>query len=426
MPSPIPKNEVLTDTLKQKWTIGPSIGKGGFGEIYAAAEGEKAPLKDSDYPYVVKIEPHENGPLFVEKTFYLRVAKKEDVTSWKEKKKFKTFGMPIACGGGSHTCGSTKYRFLVMERYGKDLWSQFLSCNKIFPLSTVLQISIQVLDVLEYIHSNGYVHADIKGANLLLGLRKGTENQVFVVDFGLASRISSTKDPKKAHNGTIEYTSRDAHVGGTTYRGDMEILAYNIVHWLSSKLPWETVLKDPSAVMKAKETAMQNVPVFLKTCFGKKPIPDVVSKFLKYVSEMKYEEIPDYNKVRKLFLDGLKSEGVKLDSPLSFTKPLEQQNGEMKKTRTSPRKTVKRRSDSGTSSRSKADDASDKEMETGSEDDEEEENKMKKRKLASKAKPKKEEEKKVSWRDCPTVKASRVERPGEFVPVNPKPKKKVK
>lgn len=53
----------------------------------------------------------------------------------------------------------------------------------------------------------------------------------------------------------------------------MEILAYNIVHWLSSKLPWETVLKDPAAVQKAKETAMQNVPVFLKTCFGKKQVP---------------------------------------------------------------------------------------------------------------------------------------------------------
>jgi vaccinia related kinase len=55
---------------------------------------------------------------------------------------------------------------------------------------------------------------------MLLGLQKGTENQVYLVDFGLASHYSQREykpDPKKAHNGTIEYTSRDAHVGGNCF-----------------------------------------------------------------------------------------------------------------------------------------------------------------------------------------------------------------
>lgn len=52
---------------------------------------------------------------------------------------------------------------------------------------------------------------------------------------------------------------------------------------------------------------------------------------MKYVSDMNYEDMPDYAKIRKIFLDGLKSEGVKLDAPLSFTKPLEPQNGEARK-----------------------------------------------------------------------------------------------
>jgi vaccinia related kinase len=70
--------------------------------------------------------------------------------------------------------------------------------------------------VLEYIHGRTYVHADIKGANLLLDLK--TQTRVFLVDFGLASHFTTKDeyklDPKKAHNGTIEYTSRDAHMGG--------------------------------------------------------------------------------------------------------------------------------------------------------------------------------------------------------------------
>jgi vaccinia related kinase len=61
------------------------------------------------------------------------------------------------------------------------------------------------------------VHADIKGENLLLDLN--TYDQVYLVDFGLASSCAKLSnelkvDPKRAHNGTLQYTSRDAHMGG--------------------------------------------------------------------------------------------------------------------------------------------------------------------------------------------------------------------
>lgn len=35
LPEPIPTGEVLTDIAKKQWIIGPSIGVGGFGEIYS-------------------------------------------------------------------------------------------------------------------------------------------------------------------------------------------------------------------------------------------------------------------------------------------------------------------------------------------------------------------------------------------------------
>lgn len=71
------------------------------------------------------------------------------------------------------------------------------------------------MEPLEYMHTKGYIHADIKAANLLL---PSSKKQVYLVDFGLASKHKTDKafkaDPKKAHNGTIEYLSRDAHYGG--------------------------------------------------------------------------------------------------------------------------------------------------------------------------------------------------------------------
>lgn len=55
MPESIPIGEVLTDLSKQQWKIGPSIGSGGFGEIYCATKVNGTSKKYEDYPFVVKV-----------------------------------------------------------------------------------------------------------------------------------------------------------------------------------------------------------------------------------------------------------------------------------------------------------------------------------------------------------------------------------
>ena len=78
LPDPLPKGETMTDTIKQKWVLGKAIGVGGFGELYLASflspDGKTSPEK-----FVVKVEPHSNGPLFVEVHFYLRATKTEEM-----------------------------------------------------------------------------------------------------------------------------------------------------------------------------------------------------------------------------------------------------------------------------------------------------------------------------------------------------------
>ncbi|KMZ06151.1 uncharacterized protein Dsimw501_GD21309 [Drosophila simulans] len=151
-----------------------------------------------------------------------------------------------------------------MPRYGSDL-TKFLEQNgKRLPEGTVYRLAIQMLDVYQYMHSNGYVHADLKAANILLGLGKGGAAQAYLVDFGLASHFVTgdfKPDPKKMHNGTLEYTSRDAHLGVPTRRADLEILGYHLIEWLGAELPWVTqkLLAVPLKVQKAKEEFMDNI-----------------------------------------------------------------------------------------------------------------------------------------------------------------------
>lgn len=90
------------------------------------------------------------------------------VVEWKKMKNLPHLGMPHYIASGSHVVGEEKYRFLVMPKYAKDL-ETILKAKNTFNLKTVLTISHQITDVLEYIHSCGYVHSDIKAPNIMLG-----------------------------------------------------------------------------------------------------------------------------------------------------------------------------------------------------------------------------------------------------------------
>lgn len=124
--------------------------------------------------------------------------------------------MPKYVSSGLCEYNGKDFRFLVMHRYLKDLQAVLNSNNQILAEHIVLYITRQILYALEYIHSKGYSHADIKGANLMLR----NEKEIYLVDYGLAHRFSREgshqnyiKKPEAKHNGTIEYTSRDAHDG---------------------------------------------------------------------------------------------------------------------------------------------------------------------------------------------------------------------
>ncbi|CRL07116.1 CLUMA_CG020113, isoform A [Clunio marinus] len=325
MPKPLKTGDVLTDNKKKQWIIGKSIGIGGFGEIYSAREGNSAIRNVENFPFVVKIEPKENGPLFVEMHFYMRNAKPDDIEHFKKSHNLTSMGMPEFIAMGSHEIQNTKHRFIVLPRFGRDVGKIFMEHNKKMPLHTVYRLGWQIVNVLEYIHSCTYVHNDIKGSNLLLGLGKNGNEQVYLLDYGLACHYNTKDfkpDPKKMHNGTIEYTSRDAHNGVPTMRGDFEILAYNLLEWIGGILPWiaKKILLKPLEVQKMKEEFMKSTEKSLKICFDGKNnnVPSGLLTFFKYLETMKHDTVPEYDKIRSIFETGLKDLGYKNSGELEF------------------------------------------------------------------------------------------------------------
>jgi vaccinia related kinase len=93
----------------------------------------------------VKVEPHQNGPLFVEMNFYARVGKIEDVEAYRRARGISNLGMPVLRGHGSHTSGVAKYRFLVMDRFGEDLQKKFKGGKCPFSPGTVFNLAIKIV-----------------------------------------------------------------------------------------------------------------------------------------------------------------------------------------------------------------------------------------------------------------------------------------
>ena len=126
-----------------------------------------------------------------------------------------------------------------LYRYGTDLQTLLDESKLTLSPESACQLACQVIDSYEYIHSKGYVHKDVKGSNLLFeqhsaaaGGTDGKGRKVFLVDYGLVSKYTHrgvhkpyVRDERCAHEGTLEYTARDFHLGCVSRRGDLEVSA---------------------------------------------------------------------------------------------------------------------------------------------------------------------------------------------------------
>ncbi|ALA62528.1 Ser/Thr protein kinase [Turkeypox virus] len=291
----LPEGIILEDITKKKWILGKSVGSGGFGLIYDVIS-----ISDTVARCIAKIEYKESGALFCEINFYNRVVKNiRSMDMWKEYYKISHLGVPRFYGFGIFTYRGIEYRFLVIEKLGSDL-DKLLIEKKKFNIKGIKTIVTNILTILEFIHDNGFSHGDVKASNILLGL---DSNRIYLVDYGLSSRYSIDgkhrlylENPNNRHNGTLLFTSIDAHKGvNVSRRGDLESLGYCMLEWYTGTLPWIKCDDEPIMVQKEKEKFIGQIQTMND---GK----DAIITYLKYVTSLGYMEKPDYGYLKSLFL----------------------------------------------------------------------------------------------------------------------------
>ncbi|KAG8512296.1 Serine/threonine-protein kinase VRK2, partial [Galemys pyrenaicus] len=118
---------------------------------------------------------------------------------------------------------------------------------------------------------------------------------VYLADYGLSYRYCPNgnhkqyqENPRKGHNGTLEFTSLDAHRGvALSRRSDLEILGYCMLRWLCGRLPWDRNLDDPVAVQTAKTNLLDE-------------LPESVLKWAPSRSSCSYDEKPNYQMLKDI------------------------------------------------------------------------------------------------------------------------------
>lgn len=148
-----------------------------------------------------------------------------------------------------HTGTEGEFNILVMELLGPSLENLFNQLGKKFSLKTTLMLADRMIRRVEYVHSKGFVHRDVKPDNFLIGASQKA-NKLYIIDFGLSKRYQTNGkhmkyEDGKSLTGTARYASLNTHLGvEPTRRDDMESIFYCLIYFLLGILPWQNLKAD--------------------------------------------------------------------------------------------------------------------------------------------------------------------------------------
>ncbi len=236
-------------TLHKRFKIGQLIGKGTFGQVYAA----------------INIYTHHTCAVKIDT---LSISQKACVLGTEIKVLHALRNMP---NGTTHApkliaAGSScDMNFLVMQRLGRNLSCLRRDMPDVrFTLSSTLRAGVEMARAIDAVHQAGFVHCDVKPANFAISRRD--PRRVKIIDFGVSRRyvdLNGTPIPSRVtagFRGTSRYASPNMHLHRELMPvDDYYSLLYSIAEMLTGRLPWEGV-RQRDMVGAAKEAwAMSHV-----------------------------------------------------------------------------------------------------------------------------------------------------------------------
>ncbi|KAF6079921.1 VRK serine/threonine kinase 3 [Phyllostomus discolor] len=311
----LPTGTVLTDKCGRHWKLGAVQNRDDQGILYEAesfstceSTGESSAQKQR---FSLKLDA-KDGRLFNEQHFFLRAAKPLQVDKWKKLQSTPLLAIPTCVGFGIH---EDRYRFLVFPMLGRSLQSALDdSLQHTIPMLSVFQLAYRLLDALEFLHENEYVHGNVTADNIFVNPED--LSQVTLAGYGFAFRYSPSgrhvacvEGSRSPHEGDLELMSMDVHKGcGPFRRSDLQSLGYCLLKWIYGTLPWTKCLPDIEAVMKLKQKFLDNPEALVRQYSRRMSLSEApqeyLQEYLKMVMALQYNQKPPYTMLR-IKLDAL-------------------------------------------------------------------------------------------------------------------------
>lgn len=276
---------MLQTLLQNRYKILNTIGRGGMGAVYLALDqrlGNKVAIKQILINGSVSFGTRELLKNAFEKEAQL-------LANLRHKNLPKVSDHFIENNG----------QFLVMELItGKDLAELLIERNSPFSLIEVLGWLEQLLDVLDYIHTQPLpiIHRDIKPNNIKLTPR----GEVILLDFGLAKGKTNLTGSKTQDKSVLGYTPGYAPLeqiqgSGTDSRSDLYSLGATLYHLLTNQAPTD-VLTRVERLVAQKEDPL----IAIEKLNGQIP-QDIASVITKAMSISREHRYFSANEMRQAF-----------------------------------------------------------------------------------------------------------------------------
>ena len=221
----------MTALLNNRYRIIKTLGRGGFGETYLTVDNHMPSGRKCVLKQLKPIVKQPKIPLWMQERFQREAAILEEL------------------GDGSsqipqlYAYFSENDKFYLVQEWIEGLtldqyWQQEGNLHR----DEVRQILLQLLPVLDYVHSRRIIHRDIKPENIIL--RQG-DNLPFLIDFGAVKEAIATEvnhnssSTYSASIGTPGYMSSEQAAGRPIYSSDLYSLGLTAIFLLTGQAPHE-------------------------------------------------------------------------------------------------------------------------------------------------------------------------------------------
>ncbi|MCJ7774828.1 MAG: serine/threonine protein kinase, partial [Desulfobulbaceae bacterium] len=178
--------------------------------------------------------------------------------------------------------GRSLFDYITMAR------KHVLPSKRILPLKATIKIITDVLDALDYAHSQDIIHRDIKPANILI---EAHTKRPIVSDFGLATTTRGPEQDSSVITGTPTYMSPEQILNDPADgRTDIYATGVMLFEMLVSRLPlpkYSTAMDLLKMRLKLKERLFQKKPSEMNPMLTRE-MDDIVFKAIAHDPENRY------------------------------------------------------------------------------------------------------------------------------------------